>query len=288
MIDIRNLTFSYEPRLPPVIKNLDLYFDEGQHVAIIGPNGCGKTTLIRHFNALLLPSDGEVIIDNLNTRDPKSLLEIRRRVGMIFQNPDNQIVGMSVEEDVAFGPGNLGLPPDEIRLRVDQSLAKVGLAGLQTRPPHTLSGGQRQLLALAGLLAVEPKYIVLDEPTSSLDPAASRQILSLLQDLKRQGLGIVQITHHMDEAAIADRILVMDQGKIVADGKPAELLCRVDWLRSLGLAPPGVTELMWLLHQEGEKVNTEIIDLESALEEIKSLLTQVRNENNPGKADRHV
>ncbi len=291
MIQIHNLTFTYGPDPSPVLKDLNLCIDKGEHVAIIGPNGCGKTTLIRHFNALLRPSSGEVLIDHLSTRDPRNLLEIRRRVGMIFQNPTNQIVGMSVEEDVAFGPGNLGLPADEIRHRVDEALSKVGLSGFQTRSPHTLSGGQKQLLALAGLLAMAPQYIVMDEPTSSLDPVTNENVLALLQELKCQGLGIVQITHNMDEAALADRVLVMNHGEIITDGKPADILSRVDWIKSLGLAPPRITELLWLLHHNGEDVRTNIIGLEGALEEIMRLLIQLRNPNQlgvPGKVDGHV
>lgn len=276
MIRIHNLTFSYTAGGPPSLCNLNLTLTEGEYVALIGPNGCGKTTFIRHLNALLLPTSGEVRIDDLSTLDVKNWREIRRRVGMIFQNPDNQIVGMSVEEDVAFGPGNLGLPSAEIRRRVDRALVQVGLEGLQHRPPHTLSGGQKQLLALAGLLAMNPAIIVLDEPTSSLDPAANEQVLRLLQQLKAQGLGILHVTQNMDEAARADRVLVMDQGLIIADGTPGEVLSRVDWLKRLGLAPPMYTELMWLLRQTGEDVATDIFSLPEAARVISGLLKKRR------------
>lgn len=291
MIKIKNLTFTYESGHPPVIQDINLHVNAGEYIALIGPNGCGKTTLIRHLNALLLPSAGEVLVDGFNTRDRKNLLEIRRRVGMIFQNPDNQIVGMSVEEDVAFGPGNLGLPAGEVRRRVDHALATVGLSGLETRPPYSLSGGQKQLLALAGLLAMEPKIIVLDEPMASLDPAGKMKVMSLLQKLKQQGIGIIHVTHSMDEAAIADRVLVMDKGELAADGKTEEILRRVDWLKSLGLAPPQLTELMWQLQQSGEDVETRIFTIDDAVGEITALLTGLRNlphARMPRKAGGHV
>lgn len=276
MIQVQNLSFAYDSDQPPALKAINLSISPGEYIALIGPNGCGKTTLVRHFNALLLPSTGEVQVDNLSTRNTKNLLEIRRRVGMVFQNPDNQIIGMSVEEDVAFGPGNLGLPPAEVRQRVDQALETVGLSGLQFRHPHTLSGGQKQLLAIAGLLAMDPAMIVLDEPTTSLDPAGKKTVLALLRKLKGQGVGIVHITHSMDEAAIADRVLVMDQGELAADGSPGEILSRVDWLKSLGLAPPMLTELLWELQQGGEDVATNIFFLGDAVKEIADLLARLR------------
>ena len=291
MIRIQDLMFAYEKHLPPVLQIPDLIIKEGEYTALIGPNGCGKTTLIRHFNALLLPSAGGVWIDDLNTREARNLVEIRRRVGMIFQNPDNQIVGMSVEEDVAFGPGNLGLPSAEVGRRVKEALAMVGLTGLETQPPYTLSGGQKQLLALAGLLAMDPKFIILDEPTSSLDPAARQKVLSLLQNLRQQGIGIVHITHDMDEASRADRVLVLDQGKLAADGSPAAILTRVEWLKTLGLAPTQVTELMWKLRQRGETMATNILALDEAVNEISGLLERLRASSNgglPGKAGRSV
>ncbi len=276
MIRIENLRFSYEENQPPVLQIPELAIDEGEYVAVIGPNGCGKTTLIRHFNALLLPDAGTVQIDDLNTRDSHSRTEIRRRVGMIFQNPDNQIVGTSVEEDVAFGPCNLGLPAIEVRRRVDRAIRAVGLTGLETRPPHTLSGGQKQLLALAGLLAMSPRFIVLDEPTSSLDPAGKKSVLTLLQELKRQGIGIVHVTHSMDEAVTADRVLVMNQGQLVADGRPGYIFSQVQRLKMLGLEPPQVVELMWQLNQQGENVSTQVLSVGDAVDEIAALLASLR------------
>ncbi len=288
LIQVKNLTYHYEPKRPAVIKELNLNITAGEYIALIGPNGCGKTTLIRHFNALLLPSAGTVEINGLTTQDSKSLRKIRGQVGMIFQNPDNQIVGMSVEEDVAFGPGNLGLPPGEIRRRVDQSLAMVGLTGLKTRSPYSLSGGQKQLLALAGLLAMDPQLIVLDEPTAALVPNGKKKVLALLQELNEQGIGIIHVTQNMDEAALAERVLVMDKGELIADGRPIEILSKVEWLKELGLAPPQITQLMWQLQQAGVDVNCNILNADEAVDEIKSLLTRISSEENVDCSRRRV
>jgi len=280
MIRIDNLTYKYADDQKPALADINLNISSGEHIAIIGANGCGKTTLLRHLNGLLLPTCGSVVVGGLPVLVAKNLREIRRQVGMIFQNPDNQIVGMTVEEDVAFGPGNLGLPPAEVRQRVDRVLSRVGLTGLETRSPHTLSGGQKQLLAIAGILAMDPQIIALDEPTSSLDPAGKKVIMSLLLELNQQGIAIVHVTHNMEEAARADRVLVLNEGQLIADGPPNQILTRVDWLKSLGLSPTPIAELMCGLRKAGENVDPAIFEVEDAVDEIISLLAELRFSNN--------
>lgn len=274
MIRVENLVYRYDENETPVLRGVTLEIRDGEYVALIGPNGCGKTTLVRHFNALLLPSEGDVWIDGKNTRDSSAVAEVRQRVGMIFQNPDHQIVGMTVEEDVSFGPGNLGLPPLEIRERVDEALEAVGLSGYAKRYPYTLSGGEKQLLAIAGILAMRPKHIALDEPTSSLDPAARRRITALLRKLNKQGITVIHITHHVEEIVEADRVIVMDRGRILLDGKPEEVFSQTATLKALGMDVPQVTELMWRLSQLGMPVRTDILTVDSACTEIVRLLRE--------------
>jgi biotin transport system ATP-binding protein/energy-coupling factor transport system ATP-binding protein len=268
MIAIDSLVYRYGTGERVALDGVSLSIAEGERLALIGPNGCGKTTLVKHLNGLLVPTSGDVLVDGMNTRDKKKLVEIRRRVGMIFQNPDNQIVGMTLEEDVAFGPGNLRLPPAEIRGRVDRALAAVGLNGQGKRHPHSLSGGEKQLLALAGILAMEPRYLVLDEPTSSLDPAARGRVLAMIGELQSRGIGIVHATHVMEEAAWADRVVVMDSGRVVGEGTPPEIFGRATWLRDLGLAPPPMVELMWRLREAGVTVSQNALHMDQAIDEI--------------------
>jgi biotin transport system ATP-binding protein/energy-coupling factor transport system ATP-binding protein len=235
MIRIENLHYRYDDGAPDSLRGISLEIGEAAHTALIGPNGCGKTTLIKHLNALLFPRTGQVSVDGMPTTDAASVREIRRRVGMVFQNPDSQIVGMTVEEDVAFGPENLALPSAEIRRRVDASLALVGMTGMEQRAPHSLSGGEKRLLSIAGVLAMDPRYIAFDEPTAYLDPAGKQRVLEIIRRLNREGMAIIHIAHDMRDVAEADRVVVMDGGRVVLAGTPAEVFRREDLLVAIGL-----------------------------------------------------
>jgi biotin transport system ATP-binding protein/energy-coupling factor transport system ATP-binding protein len=272
MIRIESLEFRYAAEAPPVLRSIDAQIGDGQYVALIGPNGCGKTTLARHLNGLLTPVSGDVWVDDMNTKNTASLRDIRRVVGMVFQNPDSQIVGMTVEEDLAFGPGNLRLPATEIRQRVEEALETVGLASYEKRPTQTLSGGEKRLVAIAGVLAMRPRYIVFDEPTSFLDPAGKRRILNVIRKLNESGMAIVHVTHDMDEIVESDRVLVMEEGRIELAGSPGEVLGRIETLKAMGLGPPQVTELMWRLRQSGQDVKEGIMTIDEAVKEISSLV----------------
>ena len=276
ILQTENLTFRYttgEGVAPTVLDNLTLSVRPGEFVAVLGHNGSGKSTLAKHFNAILLPSGGKVYVDGLDTCGEEHLLDIRRRVGMVFQNPDNQIVASVVEEDVAFGPENLGVPSEEIRARVDSALAAVGMTEYARHAPHLLSGGQKQRVAIAGVLAMRPECIVLDEPTAMLDPAGRREVLDTVKRLNReQGITVVLITHHMDEAAQADRLIVMHDGHIMADDSPEQVFQNVDGLRSLGLEVPEPVALLYELRQAGVDVPLTALTVDECARVLKKLL----------------
>ena len=235
-----------------VFKDLDLTIEEGTFVAILGSNGCGKSTLAKHFNSILLPTGGKVWVCGIDTSDDDRLMAVRRNVGMVFQNPDNQIVANVVEEDVAFGPENLGIASPEIRNRVDKALKQVGMYEFREHAPHLLSGGQKQRIAIAGVIAMEPKCIVLDEPTAMLDPRGRREVMETIGRLNQEkNITVVLITHHMDEAAKADRVVVLHKGKVAADGTPKEVFSQVELLHNIGLASPESVELCWEMNKLG-------------------------------------
>ena len=244
------------------LRDVDLRIARGEFVALIGANGSGKSTLARHLNALLIPTCGEVLVDSLATTDPGNLWEIRRRVGMVFQNPDNQLVASTIEEDVAFGPENWALPRDQIRARVDEALTAVGLWDQRTRPPQMLSGGQKQLVAIAGALATRPDCIVLDEPTSMLDPLGRRRVLETIRQLNREsGLTIVLVTQSMEEAAAADRVIALHRGRIVLEGPPKAVFAREPRLADIGLGLPASIQMTALLRERGVPLETTPLNL---------------------------
>ena len=256
MIQTDALSFSYPveegQRRTTALEDVTLSIEKGSFVVVLGHNGSGKSTLAKHMNAVLLPSGGAVYVEGMDTKKEELLLEIRRRVGMVFQNPDNQIVANVVEEDVAFAPENLGVPTAEIRRRVDDALAAVGMTEFTRHAPHLLSGGQKQRVAIAGVIAMEPECIVLDEATAMLDPSGRREVLDTVHRLNRErGITVVHITHHMSEAEDADRVIVMNDGVVAMDGAPREIFSRVEELRSLGLAAPDTVELLHRLNGHG-------------------------------------
>ena len=258
ILKTEGLRFSYQEETipaPVVLDGVDLEIQAGSFVAVLGHNGSGKSTLAKHLNAILLPTGGKVYVDGIDTADEDRLLDIRRTIGMVFQNPDNQIVANVVEEDVAFAPENLGVPPEEIRRRVDDALKAVGMYEYREHAPHLLSGGQKQRIAIAGVIAMQPRCIVLDEPTAMLDPIGRSEVLKTIKELNHaSGVTVVLITHHMDEAAQADRLVVMAKGRVVADGTPKDVFQRVEELKAVGLTVPETTQLLWELRQAGVDV----------------------------------
>ena len=273
MLQTEHLSFTYpaeEGQTSTVaLEDVSLSIERGSFVVVRGHNGSGKSTLAKHMNAVLLPSGGTVYVEGMDTRDEALLLEIRRRVGMVFQNPDNQIVANVVEEDVAFAPENLGVPSEEIRRRVDDALAAVGMSEFTRHAPHLLSGGQKQRVAIAGVIAMAPECIVLDEATAMLDPAGRREVLSAIRTLNQErGITVVLITHHMDEAMDADRLIVMNDGKLVIDGAPAEVFTQVEALRAMGLAAPDTVELLYGLRQGGMDVPLDALTVDECADAI--------------------
>ncbi len=276
MIKAENLTFRYnEESETNILNNLNIEIHKGGFTAILGHNGSGKSTLAKHFNAINLPVCGKVYIEKMDTSDEQLLYDIRQTVGMVFQNPDNQIVATIVEEDVAFAPENMGVEPSEIRRRVDEALESVGMTKYKARAPHMLSGGQKQRVAIAGILAMEPAYIVLDEPTAMLDPMGRREVMSTLKRLNREkGVTVVIITHNMDEAVLADRVVVMDKGKIVLDDTPEKVFGDVELIKRIGLDVPQVTYFAYELRKRGFDIKNDILSVEQAVEEMKPLVQE--------------
>ena len=276
ILKTQDLHFRYDEEegpTPVVLDGVDLQIQEGTFVAVLGHNGSGKSTLAKHLNAILLPSGGKVYVDGMDTADEDRLLDILRTVGMVFQNPDNQIVANVVEEDVAFAPENLGVPSAEIRRRVDEALEAVGMTEYARHAPHLLSGGQKQRVAIAGVLAMRPRCIVLDEPTAMLDPVGRREVLDTVCRLQRElGMTVVLITHHMDEAARAQRLVVMDNGHVVMDGPPAQVFQNVVGLRRLGLEVPDSVSLLYELRQAGLDVPLDVLTCEDCAQALAHIL----------------
>ena len=276
IISAQDVRFSYvtaEGVAPIVLGGVSLDIEEGSFVAVLGHNGSGKSTLAKHKNAILLPTGGKVYVSGMDTNEDHLLLNIRRTVGMVFQNPDNQIVANVVEEDVAFAPENLGVPSDEIRRRVDDALKAVGMYEYREHAPHLLSGGQKQRIAIAGVIAMQPRCIVLDEPTAMLDPIGRADVLRTIKTLNRErGVTVVLITHHMDEAAQADRLVVMAKGKVIADGTPKEVFQDVEGLKAVGLTVPDTTELLWQLRQDGLDLPLDALSDEECAQALYQLL----------------
>ncbi|MDE6031609.1 MAG: energy-coupling factor transporter ATPase, partial [Oscillospiraceae bacterium] len=280
IIKVENLSFDYisyddegkETERCRVLKNVSLNVPEGQFLAVLGHNGCGKSTLAKHFNAILTPTEGRVTVNGIDTADEDRLFDIRQSVGMVFQNPDNQLVATIVEEDVAFAPENLGVPQEEIRQRVDDALKQVDMYEFREHAPHQLSGGQKQRVAIAGIIAMQPRCIVMDEPTAMLDPKGRKEVMKTIKYLNREkGITVVLITHYMDEAAQADRVVVMDKGGIIMDDVPKKIFSQAERLKAVGLDVPQVTELCCMLRDGGVDISREIIFERDCAEAIRAL-----------------
>jgi energy-coupling factor transport system ATP-binding protein len=287
IIEVKNLYFEYDSYdeydkitgSVPVLHGINLEIPDGQFAAVLGHNGSGKSTLAKHFNGILIPTKGTVTVDGIDVSDDSELKRLRQTVGMVFQNPDNQIVATIVEEDVAFALENLGVPPPEIRARIDAALEIVDMSRFAKHAPHQLSGGQKQRVAIAGVIAMAPKVLVLDEPTAMLDPKGRGEVVKTVKKLNADGATIVYITHYMEEAAEADRVIVMDGGEIVMDGTPKEIFSEVERLKSIGLDVPQVTELASELRKNGANVPLDVINVNECAEHIVKLLRKTVETN---------
>ena len=284
MVQTEKLVFEYEKRdeegnvigVSRAVDEVDIDVQEGQFIAILGHNGSGKSTLAKHINAILVPTQGTMWVNGRNTKDPEELWNVRQSAGMVFQNPDNQIIGTVVEEDVGFGPENLGVPTDEIWRRVEESLGAVGMLKYRHHSPNRLSGGQKQRVAIAGVIAMQPRCIVLDEPTAMLDPIGRKDVLRTIKELNRtRGVTVVLITHHMDEAAQADRLIVMAKGRVVADGAPKAVFSQVEELQKVGLTVPQTVALLWELRQAGYDVPLDALSDGECAQALYKLLKSV-------------
>lgn len=276
-IEFQDVTFGYPNEdgavSEDVIEHFNLKIEKGSFVAVLGHNGCGKSTVAKLCNAIEVPISGRVLVDGADTADEEKTLDIRKKVGVVFQNPDNQIVATIVEDDVAFGPENLGIEPGEIRRRVDEALRNVGMYDFRLFEPHKLSGGQKQRVAIAGIIAMKPDCIVLDEPTAMLDPRGRREVMSTVKRLNKEfGITVIFITHYMDEAAKADRVVVMDKGKIVLDASPREVFSNDEKLRRIGLDVPQATSISKTLSKDGIKIPDNALDIDELFENIKAIL----------------
>jgi len=277
MIECKDLVFKYSTDEEGIeklaIDGLNLEVSKGEFLVILGHNGSGKSTVAKHMNALLTPTEGTVIVNGLDTANENNIWDIRSKAGMVFQNPDNQLVATIVEEDIAFGPENLGIPPQEIRQRVDDALEKVGMSEYKKHAPHLLSGGQKQRIAIAGILAMKPKCIIFDEPTAMLDPSGRKEVINSIKDLNRNhGITVILITHYMDEAAEADRVIVMDKGKSIIEGVPRNIFSNVETMKKIGLDVPQVTEICYELRKAGIDIDNKILNVN----EMVSALCQLK------------
>lgn len=275
MITVDNLWFRYSEENDWALKGLSLEVKKGEFLCVLGSNGCGKSTLAKHFNAILVPEKGDVWVEDINTKDEEKLLDIRQKVGMVFQNPDNQIVATVVEEDVAFALENMGVPTEEIRVRIDEAMEAAGILKYKDRAPHNLSGGQKQRVAIAGIIAMRPDCIVLDEPTAMLDPNGRAKVIKTIKQLNREfGITVVLITHYMDEAAQADRIVVMSKGNIEKIGTPREIFSQVEWVKSLALDVPQTSDLMHQLNAYGYSLPTDTITIDECAAQLYKFLEE--------------